>query len=267
MMYSDYRYQLNSRTEGFKKNWLFLPGGPGLGSDYLIEFCDQLQLPGNKIIADFPKDGRNCEGKLNFSFWAKGLIQLLQTLHKPILVTHSFSGMFALSLPEIEPCLSGLVLMNTTSTNSFFQHVNAMKDKHNLPDLVPPATEYHLKPSNETYKLFWETYKYYCFTPEEMNLGEKMMDSFAFNNESYHYAIENFYPNYHCKWHPSTLPTLIITSEKDYICPPHIFEQDKHFQGKNVMHKIIRNAGHCPWIKYPDKVQECFNEFSSQFST
>ncbi|KGP63115.1 hydrolase [Legionella norrlandica] len=263
MSFTDYGYRLNQIQEGSEKNWLFLPGGPGLGSEYLTHFCSNLAIQGTVILVDFPKDGTNKEGQLDFTFWQKGLIALLQSFNNPILVTHSFSGMFAMNLPEIENHLGGLILMNTTTSNTFFQHVSEMRHKHHLPDLVPAASQYHLDPSDETYKKFWDTYKYYCFTKEELPLGEQMMNLFAYNNDSYHYAIEHFYLDFHYKWHPQAIPAMTIASEFDYICPPAIFIKDKNFQSKNIMNKMIYNAGHCPWILHLEEVQQCFDEFSS----
>ena len=52
-----YRVRKIANTEG--ADWLFLPGGPGLGSDYLFELCDALKVPGSKYLVDFPKDGFN----------------------------------------------------------------------------------------------------------------------------------------------------------------------------------------------------------------
>lgn len=263
MFFTNYGYRLNQIKEGSDLNWLFLPGGPGLGSEYLADFCNNLTVQGTITLIDFPKDGNNCEGELDFRVWKKGLISLLKSFNKPILVTHSFSGMFALDVPEIENYLTGLVLMNTTTTNSFFQHVNEMREQHNLPDLVPAASEYHFNPSDETYKKFWDTYKYYCFTQEELPIGEQMMTLFAYNNDSYHYAIEHFYNDFHHKWRPQTIPTMTIASELDYICPPTIFIQDENFQSKNVISKMIYKAGHCPWILHFEQIQKCFDEFSS----
>ncbi|HBB6896201.1 TPA: alpha/beta hydrolase [Legionella pneumophila] len=262
MYFTNYGYRLNQIKKGSDQHWLFLPGGPGLGSEYLASFCDKLTLQGTISLVDFPKDGNNSEGQLDFVSWQEGLISLLKSLNKPILVTHSFSGMFTLNFPEIENHLSGLVLMNTTTTNSFFQHVNEMRQKYNLPDLVPAASQYHLYPSNKTYKKFWDTYKHYCFTREELPIGEQMMELFAYNNESYHYAIEHFYNDFHYKWHPQTIPAMTIASELDYICPPAIFIQDKNFQCQNVINKVIYKAGHCPWILHLEQVQKCFDEFS-----
>ncbi|MDR3477216.1 MAG: alpha/beta hydrolase [Gammaproteobacteria bacterium] len=267
MIYSKYGYRINQISHAPGYNWLFLPGGPGLGSEYLIAHCKKLKLPGTITVLDFPKDGTNEQGILGIQHWQEGLVDLLKNFHRPILVTHSFSGMLVLSMPDIEKHLAGLVLMNTTTVNSFFEHVSAMRDKHQLPDLLPAASAYHLNPSNQTYREFWDTYKYYCFTADEMAEGEKIIPLFAFNNESYHYAITHFFMNYSCKWHPTTIPLMTITSENDFICPPLIFKQDKRFQSHNVINKVIIKAGHCPWLIYFDAVQECFNEYIEKLNS
>ena len=257
----NYGYRINQIKEGSGYNWLFLPGGPGLGSEYLIEFCKKLNLPGNILLLDFPKDGTNTNGELGIKFWQDGLISLLKTYNNPILITHSFGGMFSLNMPEIEKHLAGLVLMNTTTENSFFQHVSEMQQKHGLPDLVPDATVYHLTPSDHTYRQFWHTYKYYCFTAEEMQKGEQMMQHLAFNNAAYYEAIQHFYPDYICKWSPASIPAMTIASENDFICPPRIFIDNEQFQSKNVLNKLIAKAGHCPWLNHFEEVQNCFDEF------
>jgi pimeloyl-ACP methyl ester carboxylesterase len=267
MNYTKYDYRINQISEGSGYNWIFLPGGPGLGSEYLFDFCKKLKLPGNIMLVDFPRDGTNKKGELGIINWQKGLIDLLQAYTNPILVTHSFAGMLVLSMPEIENYLAGLVLMNTTTKNTFFQHVSEMQKKHALPDLAPAASVYHLNPSNQTYREFWDTYKYYCFTPEEMSLGEKMMALFAFNSESYYFAIQHFYLTYECKLHPTLIPTMTITSDEDFVCPPRIFVEDNYFQAKNVLNKIIDGAGHCPWLMNFAKVQNCFDEFIEKLTT
>lgn len=261
MNYTKYGYRVNELKKGSEYTWIFLPGGPGLGSEYLIDFCLKLALPGRLLVVDFPKDGTNPEGTLDVTSWNEGLIDLMQTYPGSIIVTHSFSGMFCLNLPELEQHISGLVLMNTTTRNSFFERINAMQAQFNLPDLILPASEYHLNPSNESYKKFWDTYKYYCFTQEELAEGEKMLPLFAFNNAAYHYAIEHFYPEYQCRWQPRHIPAMTIASENDYICPDDVFIADKRFQTNNIINKLIKQAGHCPWIMQMPKIQECFDEF------
>jgi pimeloyl-ACP methyl ester carboxylesterase len=262
MIFTKYGYRIQQIAKGLGYTWVFLPGGgPGLGSEYLLEFCKQLALPGNILLVDFPKDGFNTQGELDVHQWQAGLIDLLQTLSNPILVTHSFAGMFTLLLPEVEAYLAGLVLMNTTTKDSFFQHVTAMQIKYQLPELVSAATLYHLDPTNQRYKDFWMIYKHYCFTKEELEEGEKMLPLFAFNSEAYYYAITHFYPGYHSQWVPTVIPAMTITSQNDFICPPGIFTEDKHYQRQNILNYIISEAGHCPWLLHLDKVQQCLNEY------
>ena len=42
-------------------NWLFLPGGPGIGSESLHELVDSAELPGTTWLVDLPGDGSNTD--------------------------------------------------------------------------------------------------------------------------------------------------------------------------------------------------------------
>jgi pimeloyl-ACP methyl ester carboxylesterase len=254
----DYRVQSIFSNPGF--TWIFLPGGPGLGSAYLEPLCRSLRLPGTTLLVDFPKDGTNPKGVLDFALWKQGLVDLLRHYEQPILVTHSFSGMFVLDTPELEPFLRGLVLMNTTTSNTFSSHMALMRQQHQLPDLIPAAAQYHLSPSVLTYKAFWEPYKQYCFTKDELALGDKLLPLFAYNVISYQYAIEHFYIAYQCRWIPS-IPTLTLASELDYICPPTIFTANQDFKKNHILNTIIEEAGHFPWLKQIQPTQQAFNQF------
>lgn len=265
MKFTKYGYRIQQIVEGSGYNWLFLPGGPGLGSEYLNPLCRGVSLPGNIFLADFPLDGRNVQGKLEAEHWRTGLLDLLQNIPGAILVAHSFAAMFTLLIPEVENHLAGLVLMNTTTRDSFFEQVAAMQKKYALPDLAPAASQYHLKPDDESYKVFWDSYKHYCFTQEEMTEGEKILPLFAFNSRVYYYAIQAFFPHYKSQWHPAKIPALTIASARDYVCPAQIFTDDPHYQRPNVINRVIPQAGHCPWLLYMDKVQACFDDFLSLF--
>lgn len=265
MSYTQFDYKIQTVSEGTGYNWLFLPGGPGLGAQYLFEFSKQLALPGTVSLVDFPLDGANQHGSLNIKQWQKGLFDLIQTIPNPILVTHSFSGMFALSLLEQHESLAGLVLMNTTTTNSFFQHVSEMQRKHDLPDLASAAAAFHLHRCKANFQRFWQDYKYYCFTQGEIVLGEKLMELFAYNDKSYYFAVQNFYSQFQYQQKQYSFPVLTIASENDYVCPPRIFIDNKNYQAKNILNKIIPEAGHFPWLLHFEKVQNCFREFIEKY--
>lgn len=47
------RYQLVKTNPGSQTfNWLFLPGGPGIDSRYLIDLINILDIPGNYWLID-----------------------------------------------------------------------------------------------------------------------------------------------------------------------------------------------------------------------
>lgn len=265
MFYTQFGYKIQTVSQGPGCNWLFLPGGPGLGTEYLAEFSKQLILPGTVSLVDFPFDGTNQHGSLNINVWQKGLFDLIQTIPNPILVTHSFAGMFALSLLEPHENIAGLVLMNSTTSDSFFQHVSAMQHQHDLPDLAPAAAAFHLSPCKANFQRLWQDYKYYCFTKEEILLGKKMMKVFAYNDKSYYFSVQNFYSKFQYQQKQYSFPILTIASENDYVCPPRVFIEDKNYQAENILNKIIPGAGHFPWLKHFDEVQNCLNEFIEKY--
>jgi pimeloyl-ACP methyl ester carboxylesterase len=131
---------------------------------------------------------------------------------------------------------------------------------------MPSLNKYHSNPSQEGYRDYWDIYKHYCYTSEEMSAGEKMMEIFAYNNISYNLAIEKFYPIFESKWVPNNIPTLTIASDKDFVCPHDVFIKDNNFNRPNIINRIISEAGHCPWINQLSQVQGCFNEFLNLYN-
>lgn len=55
---SGVRLRLRSHRDG-ELNWLFLPGGPGIGSESLHQIVDAVALPGTTWLVDLPSDGSN----------------------------------------------------------------------------------------------------------------------------------------------------------------------------------------------------------------
>lgn len=259
--HTPYDYRINEIRQEPGNTWLFLPEGPGLGSEYLTSLCTQLQLQGTIQLIDYPQDGTNTQGLLNISYWKKGLIELIKSTVNPILVAHGFSGLLVLDTPELAPYLKGLVLINTAPQPNFVAHIEAMKIKHHLPDLAAVVAEYHLAPSLITYKEFWNTYKYYCFTSEELTHSEQLMSLFAFNHEAYYYSLQHFYPNYQGPWLP-TIPTLMIASDHDFIYAPTSWHEALNSTPKpHIMHQIIHHAGHYPWLLEQQQIQSAFTAY------
>ena len=86
-------------------NWLFVPGGPGLGSQSLAGLVRAVALPGRSWLVDLPGDGSNRHppGALAdpFAQWPGVLAEAADGLDDVVLVGHSTGAMFALSVPEL----------------------------------------------------------------------------------------------------------------------------------------------------------------------
>lgn len=258
--WSQYGYRLEQIEEGDKElgNWLFLPGGPGLGSEYLYPFLDILNIPGNVWLVDFPGDGSNTfESPLDHSTtWKAGLQNLVESLPNICLVTHSFSGMFVLSCPEIEPFLSKLVLMNTSPDQSW------MEQMEKLPYLVPFQESYRLNHDNQTLKTFFLESLSFHLAEDKLSDAVKFFKKLPFNHHSFDWATKAFHPTYQAKWVPKTIPTLVMSGGEDRLTPLSLFRGTEFEQRSNISFVEIEEAGHFPWIENPDKVSKVFTHFS-----
>ena len=70
------RLQFIKSQGGDPLNWLFLPGGPGLGSESLYQLTECLNLPGSLWHLDLPGDGSNVtsDNTASFKNWPKALM-------------------------------------------------------------------------------------------------------------------------------------------------------------------------------------------------
>jgi pimeloyl-ACP methyl ester carboxylesterase len=260
-----YRIVLNSDQNNSNLNWLFLPGGPGLGSQYLDDFSEELKLPGKTFLIDFPGDGSNRldHAAITWDRWKKGLIKLTEEFIPCVLVTHSFSGMVALSIPELEERLTGIVLMNTTPNKEFYAKRQEAQEKYCLPDLSEVVDKYRSNPNDVNFKKFLNVYKYYFFLPDEMSKGEKLLAACAINSECYQWS-RNFYSSYESKWVPKKIPCMLVTSQYDYIFPAELFLNMKEYHRKNIDIFNVENAGHFPWLNHFDEIKNRFHGFAKK---
>jgi hypothetical protein len=69
------RLQLVRSSDRGNLQWLFLPGGLGLGSEYLFPLLNILELPGDIRRLDLPGDGSNTtsDNRKSFSHWSQSI--------------------------------------------------------------------------------------------------------------------------------------------------------------------------------------------------
>ncbi|MFA6301944.1 MAG: alpha/beta hydrolase [Legionella sp.] len=244
-------------------NWLFLPGGPGLGSESLKGLTELLSLPGAVWHVDLPGDGSNttADDEQSFANWSKGLIEASRAMDNVILVTHSSGGMFALATPELEKNLSGLVLMDSAPNASWQIHFMKYIQNHPLPEVERLQKLYERKPSNDLLKKLTIASAPYFSIPENLNKIAELLSSLPFNYKTHQWTAHNFHRTYETKWIPQQIPTLIFSGDKDQLTPLTLFSQAIQFQRQNICIREIQNASHFPWIDNPEQVKQVFTEY------
>ncbi len=250
-------------AEEQKLDWLFLPGGPGLGSESLLPLLNILKLPGNMWRLDLPGDGSNttANSAASFSNWATALIEAVSKFDQVVLVAHSTGGMYALSLPEMEGLLYGLVLLDSAPSGQWQSLFADLVKNFPIPELEILQMKYKESPSNSALKAVTLAAAPYLFTKKGQALGVEMLSALPYNCEVYQWSEEHFDHTYQAKWVPQAIPTLILSGERDLVTPQKLFTERKEWNRSNILFKLIRDAGHFPWIENPEGVIRAFNEY------
>jgi pimeloyl-ACP methyl ester carboxylesterase len=259
-----YRLRLMKTQAGKPLNWLFLPGGPGLGSESLFTLIEGLNLEGSLWAIDYPGDGSNRIPSIDYSTWFSGLSNLVQSLSNVILVAHSFAGMLSLSVPALNELLTGLVLINSAPGNQWMQALKDAKDRYRLVNNHDLLKQYYSLPSDQLLKQLSLASIPLSFTPKSAAQGKKILNDLPFNHQTYDWAMMNFHPHYQHLWIPDKIPTLIIGGEYDYITPYHLFSNNNQFARNNIHQYCIKDAGHFAWLDDMAIVADLFKEFQNQ---
>ncbi|MBJ7450137.1 MAG: alpha/beta hydrolase [Parachlamydiales bacterium] len=258
------RYQLASSSEGTDINWLFLPGGPGCDSSIFNDLINSLKLPGKCWLIDFPGNGTNnkhVSDEYDFNQWDDCLATAVARFENPVLIGHSFGGMFPLLFPELEKSLKGLVILSS-APKLWHEATYKMGMEMNKPNLEIPMDAFVNNPNNETFKTALLACAPYYFADEFLEVGKKFLEKLDCNYKAAVWwqkkAIEI---QFDAKWIPQAVPTLIICGSQDCVCPSTLFENDTRFQRPNITLKTIQDAGHIVWLEKPEIVQNCFKDF------
>ncbi len=255
------RYHLQKTCFGTPYNWLFLPGGPGGDSSYLQSLTNILDLPGNTWLVDLPGNGSNLVvDDYNFEKWFDILIPSVSKFENPILVGHSFGGMFPLLFPKLEKYLKGLVILNSAPSAPLEEAVKCGKLR-NLPDLAKEMEVFSNNPNEETFRIALNACIPYYFSPDYLEQGKKFLENVKMQFRPSAWWSQGIGKNFNATWVPQKVPTLIIGGDNDSIAPISIFENDKRFKRDNIFLKKIEQSGHFSWIDQPDVFKNIWMEF------
>lgn len=245
--------------------WLFLPGGPGIGSESLHELVDSADLPGTTWMVDLPGDGSNTDAPGApadpYTRWPQVLLEAVDAVPNPIYVSHSTGGMYLLSTAELENRLSGLVLISTAPDCSWLPAFIAMTEQHPLPAVRAATEVYDTEPTDEHLAAIAVASAAWNFGPGSVRTGRELLGRMPYNGRAVAWSDENFDHSYRATWWPATLPTLIISGSDDRIVTQHLWDAQR-FRADNVARAIIDRGGHFPWIENPGAVKHALHEFT-----
>jgi pimeloyl-ACP methyl ester carboxylesterase len=270
-------------------NWLFLPGGPGIGSESLQELIDATDVPGHTWLVDLPGDGNNINAPGAppdpYRLWPQVLLEAAQAVANPVYVGHSTGGQYLLSTPALAGHLAGLALISSAPDASWMPVFEEMVANHPLPG-VERAPEmaretackkacetafeiafeivrarYESEPTAENLRALSVESAPWNFVGDAVATGAELLARMPYNQDAVQFSAQNFDRDYELAWWPTTLPTLIVSGSKDRIVTQSLWRA-KRFQTENVSWHVIPEAGHFPWIEQPVAVRDAFAELA-----
>lgn len=143
----------------------------------------------------------------------------------------------------------------------------AYSKQFDLPDLSKEMKEFTLNPNRETFKAALNACMPYYFPQKTIEKGRRLLSQVPFPYEPAVWwqrkAIEL---NFSAKWIPQKIPTLIIGSKYDCICPFSLFDKDKRFSRPNVELLFVEDAGHMIWVENPLAARDAFKRIISRLA-
>ena len=250
-------------------NWLFLPGGPGIGSESLEGLVDAADLPGATWLVDLPGDGSNTDApgapSDPFSIWPQVLLEAAQAVPNAVSVGHSTGGMYLLSTPALAAHVIGLVLISTAPDASWLPAFVAMAEAHPLPAVDAATADYEVNPTDDSLGAIAVASAEWNFGPDAVDRGREFLRRMPYNRAAVDWSDRHFDHDYVATWWPDTLPTLIVSGSDDRIVSQRLWD-DEHFRGANVERIVIDRGQHFPWFENPSAVREALQSFAGRLT-
>ncbi|MCB1114285.1 MAG: alpha/beta hydrolase [Chlamydiia bacterium] len=254
------RYQLVKETPAKALNWLFIPGGPGGDSSYLKSLVDILPLEGKVWLIDLPGNGSNENDSFgdDFDRWIDIFPEVIERFENPVIVGHSFGGMFPLMFPELEKKLKGFVILNS-APSLWMEEAVKYAGQFDLPDISESMQAFVQEPCQKTFDRALDACMPYYFPKETLDLGRSLLKPIPFRYQpAVWWQTKAVELNFSAKWVPEKVPTRIVSGKYDCITPHTLFDKDKRFKRDNIEYSHFDNAGHVPWLENPEGVKQVF---------
>jgi pimeloyl-ACP methyl ester carboxylesterase len=245
-------------------NWLFFPGGPGIGGESLAELVTTIDVPGTSWLVDLPGDGSNVDAPGAptdpYPIWPGVLLEAVEALPNSVAVGHSTGGEYLLSVPALKDQLAGLVLVSTAPDCRWMPTFEAMCAADPIADVAAATERFEREPNNSTLGDLAVATAPWNFTPAALPAGRELLARMPYNRDAVEWSDQNFDRTYVAAWWPEAVPTLIVSGERDRIVDQRLWH-DPNYVGDNVTRVEITDAGHFAWIDQPVQVHRAFADF------
>lgn len=242
-------------------NWLLLPGGPGIGSESLVELADALNVPGAIWLVDLPGDGSNRNspgaGDDPYAKWPQVVVEAAQALPNVVFAGHSTGGMYLLATPELKHHILGLALLDTAPDANWHARFVEMTQRHPLPAVEEATAIYEADRRDESIAAIAVASAEWNFTQQGVTAGSELLSRMPYNAAAVDWSEAHFDHVYRAAWWPSDIPVLVLAGDDDRIVWQGGWEDDR-FHGPNVMFERVPGAGHFPWIENPAATASAF---------
>jgi pimeloyl-ACP methyl ester carboxylesterase len=263
---SGVRLQKHSERAG-ALNWLLLPGGPGIGSESLLELANALHVPGAIWLVDLPGDGSNRRppgAALDpFSTWPQVVVEAARALPNVVFAGHSTGGMYLLAASELEAHVCGLALLDSAPDARWHPHFLEMTARAPLPAVSAATAIYERDRRDENIAAIAVASAEWNFTAQGVAAGRELLSRMPYNSAAVEWSDKHFDHIYQAAWWPRSIPVLVLAGAEDRIVWQGGWQHER-FQLQNVLFRTIAAAGHFPWIENPLAVAAAFSDLSSK---
>ncbi len=250
-------------------NWLFVPGGPGLGSQSLRGLVEVVRVPGAVWLVDLPGDGSNRglpDGGDPYACWPDVLVEAAQALDEVVMVGHSTGGMFMLSVPGLEAHLAGMALVSSAPHAGWRTAFARYAQDHPLPAVETAAARYARHPDDQSLRALTLAAAPWNFSDPAVVRGRALLAGLDYNHDAVAWADAHFDGTYQARWTPQAVPALIVSGAQDHVVAQRLWQDEPAFNRPNVLHRRIEGAAHFPWIENPEAVRAAFTDLTDRLN-
>jgi pimeloyl-ACP methyl ester carboxylesterase len=250
-------------------NWLFVPGGPGLGSRSLRDLVRAVRVPGAAWLVDLPGDGSNRDLpgiRDPYAQWPGVLVEAARSLRHVVMVGHSTGGMLILSVPELEAQLAGVALISSAPHSGWRDAFAQYARDHPIPAVETAAARYSGQPNDQNLRRLTVAAAPWNFSAARVARGQRLLRSLAYNHAAVAWADAHFDDAYQARWAPRDMPALIVSGAEDHVVTQHLWQQEAAFTRPNILHRRIEGGAHFPWIENPEAVRAAFSDLTSRLT-